>query len=136
MRRLHRTPRGPGHALLHHAGKPVGGAAITTIEGLVPETAIPCRRRGSTCQAPQCGYCQSGQIMQAASMLKDYPAPQRRRHRRRADSGGNLCRCMAYGASAAAIKIAAKEMRGVVPPAESASALAAPASVPEVAKHA
>ena len=80
------------------------------------------------------GYCQSGQIMQAAAMLKDIPQP--------SDDdidgvmSGNLCRCMAYVRIRRAIKIAAVEMHGVVPPAAAASAPAAPASAPEVAKHA
>jgi isoquinoline 1-oxidoreductase alpha subunit len=59
-------------------------------------------------QAPQCGYCQSGQIMQAATLLQDFPDPSP------ADisavMGGNLCRCMAYLRIRAAILLAAKHL--------------------------
>ena len=112
----------------------VDGAAITTIEGLSADNSHPLQKAWVTCQVPQCGYCQSGQIMQAAAMLKDIPQPSD------ADidgvMSGNLCRCMAYVRIRSAIKIAAVEMHGVVPPPAAASAPAAPASVPEVAKHA
>ena len=111
----------------------VDGAAITTIEGLSADNSHPLQKAWVTCQVPQCGYCQSGQIMQAAAMLKDIPQPSD------ADidgvMSGNLCRCMAYVRIRSAIKIAAVEMHGVVPPAAAASASSAPASAPEVAKH-
>ena len=63
--------------------------------------------RPSTCtvQAPQCGYCQSGQIMQAATLLKDYPQPTDANID--AVMSGNLCRCMAYVRIRTAIKLAA-----------------------------
>lgn len=92
---------------------PVGaveGAQITTIEGLDPEGRHPLQKAWIEAQAPQCGYCQSGQIMQAASLLKDYPDPSD--HDIDAVMGGNLCRCMTYRRIRAAIKLAAKEMRG------------------------
>jgi isoquinoline 1-oxidoreductase alpha subunit len=88
----------------------IGGAQITTIEGLDPEGRHPLQRVWIETQTPQCGYCQSGQIMQAASLLKDYPDPSD--HDIDAVMGGNLCRCMTYRRIRAAIKIAAKEMRG------------------------
>ncbi len=88
----------------------VGGAQITTIEGLDPQGRHPLQRAWIETQAPQCGYCQSGQIMQAASLLKDYPDPSD--HDIDAVMGGNLCRCMTYRRIRAAIKLAAKEMRG------------------------
>src|ERR671918_348968 len=47
----------------------VEGAAITTIEGLHPANAHPVQRAWIEAQVPQCGYCQSGQIMQAAALL-------------------------------------------------------------------
>jgi len=109
----------------------VDGASITTIEGLSADNSHPLQKAWVTCQVPQCGYCQSGQIMQAAAMLKDIPQP--------SDDdingvmSGNLCRCMAYVRIRSAIKIAAVEMHGVAPAAAAASA---PASAPEVAKHA
>lgn len=51
------------------------GADITTIEGIDPEGNHPVQQAWREIQVPQCGYCQSGQIMQAISLLKDYPAP-------------------------------------------------------------
>jgi isoquinoline 1-oxidoreductase subunit alpha len=88
----------------------VGGAQITTIEGLDTQGRHPLQRAWIETQAPQCGYCQSGQIMQAASLLKDYPDPSD--HDIDAVMGGNLCRCMTYRRIRVAIKLAAKEMRG------------------------
>jgi isoquinoline 1-oxidoreductase alpha subunit len=88
----------------------VGGAQITTIEGLDSQGRHPLQKAWIETQAPQCGYCQSGQIMQAASLLKDYPDPSD--HDIDAVMGGNLCRCMTYRRIRAAIKLAAKEMRG------------------------
>jgi isoquinoline 1-oxidoreductase alpha subunit len=88
----------------------VAGTAITTIEGLDPAGQHPLQKAWITAQAPQCGYCQSGQIMQAATLLKDYPNPSD------ADidavMSGNLCRCMTYVRIRAAIKLAAAQMSG------------------------
>lgn len=88
----------------------VSGARIITIEGLDPQGQHPLQRAWIETQAPQCGYCQSGQIMQAASLLRDYPDPSD--HDIDAVMGGNLCRCMTYRRIRAAIKLAAKEMKG------------------------
>jgi isoquinoline 1-oxidoreductase alpha subunit len=88
----------------------VEGADITTIEGLDPAGRHPLQKAWIETQAPQCGYCQSGQIMQAASLLRDFPDP--RDQDIDAVMGGNLCRCMAYRRIRAAIKLAAKEMEG------------------------
>lgn len=84
------------------------GAAITTIEGLDPNGAHPLQQAWIETQAPQCGYCQPGQIMQAATLLKDFPQPTDKD----IDSvmNGNLCRCMAYRRIRAAIKLAATRM--------------------------
>jgi isoquinoline 1-oxidoreductase alpha subunit len=88
----------------------VAGAEITTIEGLDANGAHPLQKAWIDAQVPQCGYCQSGQIMQAATLLKDYPNPTD------ADidavMSGNLCRCMAYVRIKKAIKLAAVEMAG------------------------
>ena len=87
----------------------VAGANITTIEGLDPEARHPLQIAWRELQVPQCGYCQPGQIMQAATLLKDYPEP--------TDSeiaavmGGNLCRCMAYLRIRKAIKLAASRIK-------------------------
>jgi len=87
----------------------VAGMKVTTIEGLDPAGQHPLQVAWNTHQAPQCGYCQSGQIMSAASLLKDNPNPSD------ADidgaMGGNLCRCMAYVRIRKAIKTAADTMR-------------------------
>ena len=64
-------------------------------------------------QAPQCGYCQSGQIMQAATLLQDYPQPTDANID--AVMSGNLCRCMAYVRIRKAIKLAAAAMQGELP---------------------
>ena len=61
-------------------------------------------------QTPQCGYCQSGQIMQAATLLKDFPNPTDEDIN--AVMGGNLCRCMAYIRIRKAILLAAPKLRG------------------------
>ena len=88
----------------------VSGAKVTTIEGLDPNGQHPLQRAWIKAQAPQCGYCQSGQIMQAATLLKDFPDPSRQDID--AVMGGSLCRCMAYIRIRKAIELAAAEMRG------------------------
>ena len=90
--------------------KSVAGAKVTTIEGLDPKGAHPLQAAWIEAQVPQCGYCQSGQIMQAAALLKSKPQPTD------ADinsvMNGNLCRCMAYVRIRKAIKLAASRMQG------------------------
>jgi isoquinoline 1-oxidoreductase alpha subunit len=86
----------------------VAGARITTIEGLDPANAHPVQKAWGALQVPQCGYCQSGQIMQAVALIGQFPSPSD------ADisnvMAGNLCRCMTYSRIRAAIKQAALEM--------------------------
>ena len=82
----------------------VSGSQVTTIEGLDPKGAHPLQLAWIEAQAPQCGYCQSGQIMQAASFLKSTPHPTDAEID--AAMGGNLCRCMAYVRIKKAIKLA------------------------------
>ena len=89
----------------------IAGAKVTTIEGLDPEGRHPLQAAWLELQVPQCGYCQSGQIMQAATLLKDYPDPTDRDIN--AVMAGSVCRCMAYGRIKKAIKLAATRMRGV-----------------------
>jgi isoquinoline 1-oxidoreductase subunit alpha len=84
-------------------------AQITTIEGLDPQGQHPLQKAWVETQAPQCGYCQSGQIMQAASLLKDFPNPTDQDIS--AVMHGNLCRCMAYRRIRKAIKLAATELQ-------------------------
>ena len=70
------------------------GTRITTIEGLDPRGRHPVQRAWVSEQVPQCGYCQSGQIMQAAALLAATPKPTEEQVRRA--MSGNLCRCMTY----------------------------------------
>jgi len=89
----------------------IAGSKVTTIEGLDPEGKHPLQAAWLELQVPQCGYCQSGQIMQAATLLKDYPNPTDRDIN--AVMAGSVCRCMAYRRIKKAIKLAATRMRGV-----------------------
>ncbi|HAW47846.1 MAG TPA: isoquinoline 1-oxidoreductase [Roseovarius sp.] len=83
---------------------------VTTIEGLgTPGAPHPVQAAWIEAQVAQCGYCQSGQIMQAASLLAEVPEP--------SDAeiddamSGNLCRCGTYPRIRAAVKAAARAMR-------------------------
>lgn len=84
----------------------VSDQQVTTIEGLDPEGAHPVQRAWRELKVAQCGYCQVGQIMQAAALLKGTPQP--------SDDdidgamAGNLCRCGTYLRIRAAIKHAAE----------------------------
>jgi isoquinoline 1-oxidoreductase alpha subunit len=81
------------------------GKRVTTIEGLDPKGNHPLQRAWKANNVPQCGYCQSGQIMQAAAMLRKTAKPTD------ADidqhMAGNICRCGTYQRIRAAIKQAA-----------------------------
>lgn len=72
----------------------VGGASVVTIEGLSADASHPLQRAWQELDVPQCGYCQAGQIMSAAALLRAHPSP--------SDSdidqamAGNLCRCATY----------------------------------------
>ncbi len=92
----------------------IDGADVTTIEGLDPNSNHPLQQAWRALQVPQCGYCQSGQIMQAAAMLKDFPAPSDEEID--AVMTGNLCRCMTYARIRAAIKQAAGKLAGGTTP--------------------
>src|SRR6476660_897182 len=72
----------------------VAGARVTTIEGLDPQGKHPLQTAWLELQVPQCGYCQSGQIMQAATLLKDFPNPTDQDIN--AVMAGSVCRCMTY----------------------------------------
>jgi isoquinoline 1-oxidoreductase alpha subunit len=105
-----------GACTVHMDGKPiracstpvsaVGGHKILTIEGLSPDRSHPVQRAWMELDVPQCGYCQSGQIMSAAALLARNPSP--------SDSdidqamSGNLCRCGTYPRIRSAIHQAAK----------------------------
>ena len=84
----------------------VGDQEVTTIEGLSPDGTHPVQRAWIANNVPQCGYCQVGQIMQAAALLKDTPKPT---DRQITDAmSGNICRCGTYQRIRAAIKQAAE----------------------------
>lgn len=105
-----------GACTVHLDGQPVRscstsaasavGRQITTIEGLSPDSSHPLQRAWVEHTVPQCGYCQSGQLMSAAALLSRNPNP--------SDSeidaamAGNLCRCGTYSRIRAAIHRAAE----------------------------
>ena len=81
------------------------GTRITTIEGLDPQSRHPVQLAWVSEQVPQCGYCQSGQIMQAAALLAQTPKPTEVQIGRA--MAGNLCRCMTYNRIVRAVQRAA-----------------------------
>ncbi|MES3032472.1 MAG: (2Fe-2S)-binding protein [Gemmatimonadota bacterium] len=81
------------------------GAEVTTIEGLSPDGSHPLQRAWQEQDVAQCGYCQAGQIMQAAAFLKQTPSPSDAQID--AAMSGNLCRCATYLRIRAAVKQAA-----------------------------
>jgi isoquinoline 1-oxidoreductase alpha subunit len=81
------------------------GKKVTTIEGLAPKGDHPLQKAWETCNVPQCGYCQSGQIMQAAALLKSKPKPTDQDIDQTMQ--GNICRCGTYQRIRQAIKLAA-----------------------------
>jgi isoquinoline 1-oxidoreductase subunit alpha len=85
------------------------GKKITTIEGLSAKGDHPLQKAWIAEQVPQCGYCQSGQIMQAASLLAKNSNPTKDEVVAHMD--GNLCRCMTYSRIQKAIMRAAADMR-------------------------
>jgi len=88
----------------------VAGDEITTIEGLSPESRHPVQKAWIAEQVPQCGYCQSGQIMSAVSLLERKPNPTDKD----IDRGMlNLCRCGTYTRVRKAIHRAAEMMKEV-----------------------
>jgi isoquinoline 1-oxidoreductase subunit alpha len=84
----------------------VVGTSITTIEGLHPANAHPVQQAWIEHQVPQCGYCQSGQIMQAAAFLAVNPNPTEQQIVEAMN--GNLCRCATYPRIVGAVKRAAE----------------------------
>ncbi len=107
-----------GACTVHVDGKPVracltplgsvAGKSVTTIEGLSPDGTHPLQKAWVAEQVPQCGYCQSGQIMQAAALLSKNISPTREQivtH-----MNGNICRCGTYLRIIRAIQRAAKEV--------------------------
>ncbi len=89
------------------AAESVEGKEVTTIEGLSPDGSHPLQRAWVAEQVPQCGYCQSGQIMKAAELLAATNNPTREQIVEHMD--GNICRCGTYLKIVRAIKRAARE---------------------------
>ncbi len=81
------------------------GHEVTTIEGLSPNSSHPLQQAWIAEQVPQCGYCQSGQIMEAAAFLAKNPKPTRDDIVKAMD--GHICRCGTYGRIVRAIERAA-----------------------------
>ena len=86
------------------------GKSIVTIEGLSPHGDHPVQLAWQQISVPQCGYCQSGQIMQAAALLKQKPHPTD--HDIEEAMAGNICRCGTYVRIRQAIKAAAQNTAG------------------------
>ena len=114
------TKYGCGEALcgactVHLDGKPVrscvtpvaraAGHAVTTIEGLAPDASHPLQQAWLELRVPQCGFCQAGQLLSAAALLKVKPKPTD--DDIDASLAGNLCRCGTYPRIRAAIRKAA-----------------------------
>jgi isoquinoline 1-oxidoreductase alpha subunit len=106
-----------GACTIHVNGQPVrscvtpasavAGKRVVTIEGLSERGDHPLQKAWVAEQVPQCGYCQSGQIMQAAALLAKTKRPTRQQIVQHMD--GNLCRCGTYGRIVRAIERAAQE---------------------------
>jgi isoquinoline 1-oxidoreductase alpha subunit len=82
---------------------------IVTIEGLSPTASHPVQRAWAELDVPQCGYCQSGQIMAAAALLRKNPSPS---DKDIDDAITNICRCGTYQRIRAALHLAAEWARG------------------------
>lgn len=87
----------------------VGDQEVTTIEGLAAQGAHPVITAWQEEQVPQCGYCQSGQIMQAAALLEGNPEPSREEIV--SQMNGILCRCGTYNRIIRAVERASGKMQ-------------------------
>ena len=88
----------------------VGNKRITTIEGLSADTSHAVQKAWAKLDVPQCGYCQSGQIMAAVALLKTKPNPS---DKDIDDAMSNICRCGTYQRIRAAIHLAARDVGNV-----------------------
>jgi len=86
----------------------IEGEKITTIEGLSDDGKHPVQEAWKEIDVPQCGYCQSGQMMTASAFLKDNPNPTEEEIRRAMH--GNICRCASYNRIEKAVKLASEKM--------------------------
>ena len=84
------------------------GTEVRTIEGLSENDTHPLQQAWIAEQVPQCGYCQSGQIMRAAALLSENPTPTEEEIREHMDT--NLCRCGTYNRIVRAVQRAAREV--------------------------
>jgi len=84
------------------------GKEITTIEGLSQDGSHPVQQAWKEVDVPQCGYCQSGQIMTASAFLKRNPAPTEQEIKNAMH--GNICRCAAYNRIHKAVAVAADKL--------------------------
>ena len=109
-----------GACTIHVDGEPVrscqtplaavAGRNVTTIEGLSPDSSHPVQKAWIAEQVPQCGYCQSGQIMEAAAFLAKNPKPT---HEQIVTAmNGHICRCGTYARITRAILLAARTPPG------------------------
>ena len=87
----------------------VGTAKITTIEGLSANGDHPVQKAWEEVDVPQCGYCQSGQIMTAAAFLKQVPKPTMEQIK--SAMNGNICRCGAYHRIREAVQVASTKTK-------------------------
>ena len=81
--------------------------SVVTIEGLSPNSSHPLQKAWIALEVPQCGYCQSGQIMKAAELLASNKSPSRAQIIEHMD--GNICRCGTYHRIIAAVERASRE---------------------------
>lgn len=86
----------------------IGTAKITTIEGLSEKGDHPVQQAWNEMDVPQCGYCQAGQIMTAAALLKQNPKPSTEQIENAMH--GNICRCGAYHRIKEAVKLASTKI--------------------------
>lgn len=108
-----------GACTVHIDGEPVRscsfpvsaavGKRVVTIEGLSPDSSHPVQKAWIQLDVPQCGYCQSGQIMTAVALLKRTPKPT---DKEIDDAMSNICRCGTYQRVRAAIHLAAGNDKG------------------------
>ena len=84
------------------------GVKITTIEGLSEDGKHPIQEAWKEIDVPQCGYCQSGQIMTAAAFLAENKRPSEKQIREAMQ--GNICRCASYNRIEKAVKVASEKM--------------------------